>query len=218
VRRPKIAQPASPPMSRPVGEGMAHLVESTEEWSACVMLGRLPPPKLIRETINRFAIVLRAYSRTENWLNQREPREHLPVSVTRVIANWLAYVAAGRIPPPFQAAVTAGRPKASPAESRAMGAAVAYIWAAKHGILDDASPVGTVAKSYGVTPRSVMRWCQKMACVRPGHFVWDSDRKSSGPIMSHLMKEYGARYRVAGRSTAAIAHRGGKRRRASTGL
>jgi hypothetical protein len=161
--------------------------------------------------LKKTVYLLRCYCRPENWENG-VPVETIPLVLARNIANDFDYILAGDLPSTLKNVLNcrrrAGR---GPHEKRDISCAVAYVKAAKAGLISDNSPIKTVANIYGVQRRTVSSWTSKdFSWVTPFDFSPNIDETNHGEKLSEAMQEAGARYIQLGRGTGALQNRAKK--------
>ncbi|MBM4073846.1 MAG: hypothetical protein FJ271_33750 [Planctomycetes bacterium] len=159
------------------------------------------------------SLVLRAYCLPKNWPDGADgtPREHVPLTLVNFVANQFDYLTTGRLPEPMADALKQGRHAAGPDEKRDMAIAAAYIAAARAGQVDDSSPIQTVARTYGIDPRTVKGWRKALSWVSPSDFFPQKPPHEHGSLMRQAMLDAGNRYSIAGRSAKAVLKRQRKR-------
>jgi hypothetical protein len=120
-----------------------------------------------------------------------------PVGLPPDLAKWMGglcgYLATGKIPDLILDCRKPGNKQPGPTERRDIQIAVAYVAAAKSGAIVDNQPVKTVSIAYGVSRRTVQGWRESYPAVN-----------CAAKLLFEGMEQAGARYRVAGRSRAAI--------------
>ena len=79
------------------------------------------------------------------------------------LSQLAGYLAVGTISPLIELARSRGNRKAGPRKRSHLGWAVAYVRAAKEGRVADARHTKTIAKSFGVTERTVQKWAAHIA-------------------------------------------------------
>ncbi len=182
-------------------------------WDAELAKGNQPSETLVRHAFATASGVLRAYCRPANWVEKNGPSESLPIQLAHLIANQIDYIVAGQLPEPIrQLTQSRGRPEPGPQENTDKGIAVAYIRAAREGLIDDARPVKTVEEEFGAHERTVLRWLQRLPWVTPRDFYPNASDAEHGQRLSEGMRKAGARHREAGRTAPAISRRAGKRK------
>ena len=189
-----------------VAKALVQYNRLAEHWNAVVKAQRKPSRELNQAVFRALAVVLRAYHLPANWpAGASPPTEYLPRQIAYDIANYFEYMAAGQLPGPIRDAIEPNRPRAGPQETGDVAVAVSYIRAARKGIVEDHRAVKTIAHRYGVHPGSVKRWMAKHSSLK-----FDTRGQSALQIEA-AMSEAAERYKVAGRSTAAIRYRDSKR-------
>ena len=134
-----------------------------------------------------------------------------PLEILTALKIIVSYLAVGKMPGLVADAISEGRRGAESRERRDIGFAVAYMMAAsttrfEHAgeqiIIADESPVKTVCEAFGVSRTTAQGWRKK---IEPAFLGLN---RMDGDILGSLMRDAGARYKVAGRSASAIARRG----------
>ncbi len=135
----------------------------------------------------------------KNWFGD-VPLKHLPADITLIVSKLFGTLAVGNIPDPIADCAKKGRTKPGPSERRDVEIAVAYVKAAKSGMLNDRAPIANVAASYDVHRRTVQGWQASHPDIDPVAVAHGHPE-----FLERLMKGAGKRYRHAGRSRSAIA-------------
>ena len=153
-----------------------------------------------REYFRRLAELLNLYTSPDN-LPDSNPRYPLSAIVAKQLASLCQYLGDGIIPGPIKHCVRRGRPL-GPDERRDVRYAVAYVLAAKDGLLQDPHPITTITKEYGLSDRkSVQGWISE-------HRREISKAGSTDPeLIKARMMEAAGRYRKSGRHQDAIRRR-----------
>lgn len=155
----------------------------------------------LRAAFEIFELTLREYLLPENWPDGPggNPIEPLPVEAAFIVADMISYIRAGKLPKPISEMIGPGSPGIGPSESRDIGLAVAYRVAVDQGLIDDPSPVATIAHAFGVTRRSVSRWCKNYNVLISDFFPDARDDQERSTCIASAMPEAGLRYRNGGR-------------------
>ena len=125
----------------------------------------------------------------------------IPQDIWLMIWSQFGHLAVGDIPGPIRACEGRGTKEPTPIERKDIMAAVAYIAAAKAGLLEepDKAPVKRISELYHVEKRTVQNWCERFPVADPGLFCDGRFDTLRG------MTEYaGARYSIRGRSQSAV--------------
>ena len=157
-----------------------------------------------REYFRRLAELLDLYTSPDN-LVDRDPQYPLPAIVAKQLANFCHYLGDGIIPGPIKHCARRGRPL-GPDERRDVRYAVAYVKAAKDGLIQDPHPIKTITKEYGLSDRkSVQGWIREH----------EREISKAGPtdpkLIEARMMGAAGRYRVSGRHRDAIRGRASKK-------
>ena len=153
-----------------------------------------------REYFRRLAELFNLYTSPDN-LVDGNPQYPLPAIVANQIANLCHYLGDGIIPEPIKHCASRGRPL-GPDERRDVRYAVAYVLAAKDGLIQDPHPTKTITKEYGLSDRkSVQGWIREHG--REISKVGPTDPE----LIEARMMEAAGRYRESGRHQDAIRRR-----------
>ena len=153
-----------------------------------------------REYFRRLAYLLDRYISPDN-LVDGDPQYPLPAIVVKQLANSCHYLGDGIIPGPIKHCVRRGRPL-GPDERRDVRYAVAYVKAAKDGLIQDPHPIKTITEKYGLSDRkSVQGWIREHG--REVAKAGPTDPK----LIEARMMGAADRYRVSGRHQDAIRSR-----------
>lgn len=102
---------------------------------------------------------LRAFNALGNWRRDGSAKEPLPRQLAFDVGQLVDDLLAGRIRPSVAHLFFGrGRPSMGAIQRRAVEAAVRYMAAAQHGLIDELNPIGRVAQAFGVTGRTARRW------------------------------------------------------------
>ena len=153
-----------------------------------------------REYFRRMAELLGLYLSPDNLVDSN-PQYPLPAIVAKQLASLCQYLGDGIIPGPIKHCARRGRPL-GPDERRDVWYAVAYVLAAKDGLIQDPHPTKTITKQYGLSDRkSVQGWISEHG----------REISKAGPADPELiearMMEAAVRYRKSGRHQHAIRSR-----------
>jgi hypothetical protein len=156
-----------------------------------------------REYFKRLAELLDLYISTEN-LVDGIPQYPLSAPVAKQLASLCHYLGDGIIPGPIKHCARRGRPL-GPDERRDVRYSVAYVFAAKDGLIQDPHPIKTITEEYGLSDRkAVQGWIR----------VHGSEIAKAGSADPELIKarmmEAAGRYRESGRHHGAIRSRASK--------
>lgn len=216
-RKPKSQSPAKKaPAQELVGETVSDAMElwreAAKRWDKYLKAGSNPPPEIIRDVYSYTELVFRAYCLPDNWPNpDGPPREFLSIRFVLSITNDISYLGKGVLPDSIRFAIVKNRPVAGFHETKDIALAVAYIEAAKEVLTSDKSPIKTVATAYEVDRSTVHRWRRNMSWVTPKDFYQNAKKAEHGSLLKEGMLAAAERYRIAGRSTGAVARRERKR-------
>lgn len=187
------------PGPTPVADAWSNFRGVAQEWNAELEKRRKPSRAVLERAYAAALLVLRAYLLRQNFGPDGRPKEDLPYALVKMICNNIDYVRAGYLPDPVKDMLRPGSPGIGPHESRDIGLAVAYVRAAKDGVVIDRHPVKTVAQWFGVTDRAVRRWQQTRPNTAYSDFFWTEEHPQIAPLLSKAAKDAGRRYREAGR-------------------
>ncbi len=186
--------------NKPLADAWAIYERAGRDWNAALDAGR-PTRDVLERLYAAVILVMRTYCRPANFHDDGTPKEHLPIQFVRLIANQIDHIKQGNLPRMISNMVRPGAPGVGPHERRDKGLAVAYIRAARGGLIRDRHPVKTVTRFYGVTDRAVRRWQNEFPDVSPADFFWDVDGSELGELVEYAMKTAGLRYKKAGRGS-----------------
>lgn len=195
------------PKERSVSEAYELVREAMRAWDAMLLENKPVPKEIISLVFERVELVLRTYCRPKNWPNAPDaengcigsPVEHMPVQLADLIANQIRYITAGKCPDPIAQLTGRGAPGTGLHEAQDIGIAVAYIKAAKEGLIDNHAPVKTVARLYGVHQGTVRKWQRSHPYVEPSDFYSFASEAERPPLLDSGMRKAATRYRIAGR-------------------
>ena len=175
----------------------ASLVIEAGQHAAELMDETLGRGERSREYFRRLAELLDRYTSPDN-LVDGNPQYPLPAKVAKQVANLCHYLGDGIIPLPIRHCAQRGRPL-GPDERRDVRHAVAYVLAAKNGLIQDPHPIKTITKEYGLSDRkSVQGWIREHG----------GEVSIAGPTDPELiearMMAAAVRYRASGRHQDAI--------------
>jgi len=153
-----------------------------------------------------WAELLKLYAQPKNFL-RGSALNIMPPMLALQLADMCDYLGRGKIPEPVADCAAPGN-LVGPDEERDIRRAVAYVLAAKNGLIDDASPVKTVTTLFGCKDRkSVQGWVLKYQAE-----IGSADKKTASEIEAQ-MRAAGKNYSLAGRSQNSISRRSDKNRR-----
>ena len=138
-----------------------YLLTMMRKWNSSLSQGKKPDYELLKQLWGAVHAVLRAYCRGMNFTRDGVPKEHFPVELADFLADQVDYILQGKTPAPIKDMVRHGSPGTGPSARRNIGVAIAYIHAAKTGLIKDKHPVKTISDIYGVTDRAVRYWKTK---------------------------------------------------------
>jgi transposase-like protein len=192
-----------------VADAMAVWEKRSRQWDAALQSGEKAHPNIARAVFQATGFVLRCYHHRVNWANG-EPKEHLPRQIARIIAMQVAYIAAGYVPQTIRDCIAANRTPVGPQELDDICAAVLYRKAVGSGLIEDRSPIATVAREFGVSRGTVMRWNRQYRAVSLEEGLRHITRSEAPAHIMSGMRKSGNRYHRRGRSSATIASRNRK--------
>jgi hypothetical protein len=175
-----------------------------EIWKEQFAAGDRPDREQVTVAYIALERVLRAYCRPSNWPDGYDgrPHEDVPPEIAAWLADQIQSLHKGSLPGPMTELIRPGAPKIRAAENRDIGFAVAYIRAAKDGLIKDRSYRKTIAELYAVRPETVNRWCRKHPDTQLSDFFshaqGDEERAT---LILDAVRECGDRYQKAGRSS-----------------
>lgn len=181
----------------PVADAFFIFQDRAALWDRYVRAGETPPLEVMRDVFACAELVLRIYISKSS-----QSGESFPITLAHLIANQIKYIAVGKLPNPIEALTGRGPPGVGFHEGRDRAIAVAYIKAARAGLINDSAPVTTVCRCYGVTDGAARKWQRKYDFVEIADFypgVTDSERAS---LLVKAMKLAGKVYRLRGRGTS----------------
>ena len=169
------------------------------KFNGAVSSKKRPSQNILSQLWEAVHLVLRAYNRPGNFSPLGTPKEHFPPEVADFLANQVEYIRSGKLPDPMKDMLRPGSPGTGPQEDRDIGVAVAYIQAARNGLIEDKHPVTTIHDSYGVAQRTVRSWQQKRSWVKPTDFFPNIEGIELGKKLIQEVKNSGLRYQQGGR-------------------
>lgn len=161
-------------------------------------------------------LILSIYASPKNWPNASTPREPLPPGIATILLQQIRYLKAGSLEEPWRFLVRRGAPKIGPHYEQSLAVAVAYIKAARKGLIDDETPIATVANCFRVWERTVKRWLQKYPHVEPSNLFHGAQEKELGPKLAKALEKEATRYPKLSRNQSSIRARDSKRRKPVT--
>ena len=170
------------------------------KWNSSLSRGEKPNHDLLKQLWGAVHVVLRAYCRGMNFTRDGVPKEHFPVELADFLADQVDYILQGKIPAPIKDMVRHGSPGTGPSARRNIGVAIAYIHAAKTGLIKDKHPVKTIADIYGVTKRAVHYWKAKYR-KNQSDFFPSLDGAELIVSLALSVKAAGLRYQKEGRGS-----------------
>jgi len=124
------------------------------------------------------------------------------VAITR---SWIDYLAAGKIPDPFEKAATkGGRHRLAGAEQVNARDAVIYRHAVDRGLVNDAHPVKSLQEWFGASRSTIQAWCRD---IEPD----ETELSAPSDLIISRARNAGSFHSEAGRSQRAIKRRDQKR-------
>ena len=180
-------------------------------WNFSLKQGEKPSPEVIRTVFATATLVLRTYALPNNWPDlDGPPNENIPHGFAIFLADQFAYLADGVLPEPIRDARINHRAPRGIHELRDIGIAVAYIKAARDGLISDRHPIPTIADAYSVPQRTVKYWQKEQKLVTPSDFYPDRKGQELGRLLTRRMKSAAKRHRQQGRSDTAVINRAKK--------
>lgn len=163
--------------------------------------GNTPDRKTFQEVFRAAESVLWAYCLPQNIDSDGRPIEYFPIDLAGSLAWHIGYIRTGHLPSTIKDMLRPGSPGVGPHERNDIALAVAYIVAARQGIIVDRHPSKSISELYGVTTRGVRKWQEKYKGTEPSDFYPNIDAPDFEELLNRDVKEAGLRYQQGGRGS-----------------
>lgn len=124
----------------------------------------------------------------------------IPPNIAKGLGEQCEFLARGILPAPIRNCISGGGDRVGPGEEADIKCGVAYVLAAKSGIIEDRHPVKSVKEAFGCKDRkAVQAWVTRYGA--------EIDKSADGDTIARRMTEAGKRYSYWGRGQKAIERR-----------
>src|SRR5262249_31031465 len=155
--------------------------------------GQKPSQSITQELYRVTAFVLRAYDHPANWTNE-VPKEILPREFTYAIERQAYCIGQGQLPDPIRDCIAPHRPRVGPQERDDICWAVLYIRAVRENLIQDRSPIKTIARRFGVHARTAKRWNAEYDAISLVDGLRYIDQSEAPAHIAKGMREAAERY------------------------